>query len=126
LPTWSSSAGKYQKLPATGWKDGKISNKFIGECAMSPVAISEPVSLSLHAGGYSPMTQLLEPHQLEDYRTKLDELRLEHRDLDDVISRLSEDPHMDQLQLRRMKKRKLYLKDLITRLESKLIPDIDA
>jgi hypothetical protein len=72
------------------------------------------------------MTQLLEPHRLEDYRTKLDELRLEHRDLDDVIGRLSEDPHVDQLQLRRMKKRKLYLKDLITRLESKLIPDIDA
>jgi hypothetical protein len=72
------------------------------------------------------MTQLLEPHQLEDYRAKLDELRLEHRDLDDVIGRLSEDPHVDQLQLRRMKKRKLYLKDLITRLESKLIPDIDA
>jgi len=72
------------------------------------------------------MTQLLEPHQLEDYRTKLDELRLEHRDLDDVIGRLSEDPYVDQLQLRRMKKRKLYLKDLITRLESKLIPNIDA
>ncbi|HYQ91413.1 MAG TPA: DUF465 domain-containing protein [Candidatus Competibacteraceae bacterium] len=72
------------------------------------------------------MTQLLEPHQLEDYRTKLNELRLEHRDLDDVIGRLSEDPHVDQLQLRRMKKRKLYLKDLITRLESKLIPNIDA
>ena len=72
------------------------------------------------------MIQLLEPHRLEDYRTKLDELRLEHRDLDDVIGRLSEDPHVDQLQLRRMKKRKLYLKDLITRLESKLIPDIDA
>ena len=72
------------------------------------------------------MTQLLEPHRLEDYRTKLDELRLEHRDLDDVIGRLLEDPYVDQLQLRRMKKRKLYLKDLITRLESKLIPDIDA
>ena len=72
------------------------------------------------------MTQLLEPHRLEDCRTKLDELRLEHRDLDDVIGRLSEDPYVDQLQLRRMKKRKLYLKDLITRLESKLIPDIDA
>ena len=72
------------------------------------------------------MTQLLEPHQLADYRIKLDELRLEHRDLDDVIGRLSDDPHVDQLQLRRMKKRKLYLKDLITRLESKLIPDIDA
>jgi hypothetical protein len=72
------------------------------------------------------MTQLLDPHQLEGYRTKLDELRLEHRDLDDVISRLAEDPHVDQLQLRRLKKRKLYLKDMITRLESKLIPDIDA
>jgi hypothetical protein len=53
------------------------------------------------------MTQLLDPHQLEGYRTKLDELRLEHRDLDDVISRLAEDPHVDQLQLRRLKKRKL-------------------
>ena len=72
------------------------------------------------------MTQLLDPHQLEGYRTRLDELRLEHRDLDDVISRLAEDPHVDQLQLRRLKKRKLYLKDMITRLESKLIPDIDA
>lgn len=72
------------------------------------------------------MTQLLDPHQLEGYRTRLDELRLEHRDLDDVISRLAEDPHVDQLQLRRLKKRKLYLKDMIARLESKLIPDIDA
>lgn len=72
------------------------------------------------------MTQLLDPSQLETYRTKLSELRLEHRDLDDVIARLSQDPCVDQLQLRRLKKRKLYLKDMIARLESKLIPDIDA
>ncbi len=72
------------------------------------------------------MTQLLDPSQLETYRTKLSELRLEHRDLDDVIGRLSQDPCVDQLQLRRLKKRKLYLKDMIARLESKLIPDIDA
>ena len=72
------------------------------------------------------MTQPLDPSQLETYRTKLSELRLEHRDLDDVIGRLSQDPCVDQLQLRRLKKRKLYLKDMIARLESKLIPDIDA
>ena len=57
---------------------------------------------------------------------RLEELRVEHRDLDDIIQRLSLDPLVDQLQLRRMKKRKLNLKDMISRLESKLIPDIEA
>jgi hypothetical protein len=57
---------------------------------------------------------------------ELEELRVEHRDLDDIIQRLSADPLVDQLQLRRMKKRKLKLKDMIHRLESKLIPDIEA
>lgn len=54
------------------------------------------------------------------------ELREEHRDLDAAIIRLSEDPSVDQLQLRRMKKRKLKLKDWVAFLESQLIPDIDA
>jgi hypothetical protein len=54
------------------------------------------------------------------------DLREEHRDLDAAISRLSNDPGVDQLQLRRMKKRKLKLKDWIAYLESKLIPDLDA
>lgn len=57
---------------------------------------------------------------------RLEELRVEHRDLDDIIQRLAMDPLVDQLQLRRMKKRKLNLKDMISRLESKLIPDIEA
>jgi hypothetical protein len=57
---------------------------------------------------------------------RLEELRVEHRDLDDIIQRLAIDPMVDQLQLRRMKKRKLNLKDMISRLESKLIPDIEA
>lgn len=57
---------------------------------------------------------------------QLEELRVEHRDLDDIIQRLSADPLVDQLQLRRMKKRKLKLKDMIHHLESKLIPDIEA
>ena len=57
---------------------------------------------------------------------RLEELRLEHRDLDDVIGHLSTNPDVDQLQLKRLKKRKLMLKDTIRRLESKLIPDLDA
>lgn len=61
-----------------------------------------------------------------DVARQLIELRTEHRDLDEIISRLAEDPKTDELQLRRMKKRKLRLKDLIARLESELIPDLDA
>ncbi len=59
-------------------------------------------------------------------RMRLAELRVEHRDLDDVIARLLEGPYVDQLQVRRMKKRKLLLKDVISHLESALIPDLDA
>ena len=57
---------------------------------------------------------------------RLRELRIEHRDLDDVISRLQLDMRVDELQLKRLKKRKLLLKDQITRLESELIPDLNA
>jgi hypothetical protein len=59
-------------------------------------------------------------------RMRLAELRVEHRDLDDVIARLLEGPYVDQLQVRRLKKRKLLLKDAITRLQSELIPNLDA
>jgi hypothetical protein len=54
---------------------------------------------------------------------KLHELRSEHRDLDSVIARLSEQGAIGQLQLQRLKKRKLLLKDEIAWLESRLIPD---
>jgi len=57
---------------------------------------------------------------------RLQDLRTEHRDLDEVIRRLTEDPTVDQLQIRRLKKRKLMLKDMIAHLESQLIPDLDA
>jgi hypothetical protein len=63
---------------------------------------------------------------IEALRAKLAELRIEHRDLDDVISRLSESSPFDQLQLRRLKKRKLVLKDTIAHIESQLLPDIIA
>ena len=57
---------------------------------------------------------------------RLRELRIEHRDLDDIISRLSMDLYVDEVQLRRLKKRKLLIKDQINRLESQLIPDLNA
>jgi hypothetical protein len=57
---------------------------------------------------------------------RLRDLRIEHRDLDDVISRLQLDLRVDELRLKRLKKRKLLLKDQIIRLESELIPDLNA
>ncbi|MCL5777093.1 DUF465 domain-containing protein [Limibaculum sp. FT325] len=59
-------------------------------------------------------------------RARLDELRQEHRALDDAITALSGTPRPDQLALRRLKKRKLSLKDQITRIEDALYPDIIA
>ena len=61
-----------------------------------------------------------------ELRERLYHLQQEHRDLDAAIALMSEDPAIDELRLKRMKKRKLNLKDTISRLESKLIPDIDA
>ena len=61
-----------------------------------------------------------------EMRVKLEELRSEHRDLDDVIQRLAETSPFNQLQIQRLKKRKLALKDQMAKLESKLLPDIIA
>ena len=62
----------------------------------------------------------------ESLERKLAELKSEHRDLDDVILRLTEQMPFDQLQMQRLKKRKLMLKDQIAQLESRLLPDIIA
>ena len=70
--------------------------------------------------------QAPEPQDVQAIKAKLEALKIEHRDLDDVIDHLIEKPPFDQLQLQRLKKRKLGLKDQIIRLESQLIPDIIA
>ncbi len=62
----------------------------------------------------------------EQLLEKLHELRLEHRDLDDVIHRMHMTGGMEQMQLQRLKKRKLRLKEMIIKLEDELIPDILA
>jgi len=62
----------------------------------------------------------------EELSRRLEELKIEHRDLDDVIARLADDGPFNQLQIQRLKKRKLLLKDQMIRLESQLLPDIIA
>lgn len=66
------------------------------------------------------------PEDPSEIARKLVELKVEHRDLDMVIARLTADPASDELQIRRLKKRKLRIKDMISYLENKLIPDLDA
>jgi hypothetical protein len=73
-----------------------------------------PIAVSLNANDPSEIVNLIA------------ELKEEHRDLDEAIARLVEDPSVDQLRLTRLKKRKLKLKDWIAYLQSKLIPDLDA
>lgn len=62
----------------------------------------------------------------EDLRRRIIELEVEHRDLDAVIDLLTRDARHDELQLRRLKKRKLQLKDHITLLKMQLVPDVPA
>ena len=59
-------------------------------------------------------------------REQLEALRIEHRDLDDVIERMLHSATVDMIQIQRLKKRKLVLKDQITQIESRILPDIIA
>ncbi len=63
---------------------------------------------------------------IKQLRKRLEHLKSEHRDLDDVIERMAEDQHRNELLIRRLKKRKLSLKDEIIRIETQLLPDIIA
>jgi hypothetical protein len=62
----------------------------------------------------------------EGYQQQLEQLKVEHRDLDDAINALTGQQVVDQLQIARLKKKKLALKDRIMRLEDQLVPDIIA
>ncbi|ALP54480.1 hypothetical protein Tel_15725 [Candidatus Tenderia electrophaga] len=68
----------------------------------------------------------LSEEEIEQIKQKLAVLKIEHRDLDTAIGSLQQQAYVDQMQMRRMKKRKLFLKDMIHRLESMLIPDMPA
>jgi hypothetical protein len=62
----------------------------------------------------------------DEVKRRIIELQVEHRDLDDAIERLAFQPGVDELALRRMKKRKLQIKDSVRLLEMQLVPDIPA
>lgn len=72
------------------------------------------------------MTPQLTDEEISDMRHQLAELMLEHRDLDEIVDRLTESGNIEELKIKRLKKRKLKIKDLILQLEDKLIPDILA
>jgi len=65
-------------------------------------------------------------HEIEAIKCRIVDMQVEHHDLDVIITKLSESPYPDQLQLKRLKKRRLQLKDMITKLKEQLIPDILA
>ena len=71
------------------------------------------------------MTDKVDTESFKQFE-RLRELRVSHRDLDYLIDSLGHDPMVDQLRIRRLKKRRLILKDMISQLESELIPDMDA
>jgi hypothetical protein len=75
--------------------------------------------------GHHPADRMNQ-EEIERLRQKLAELKTEHRDLDDVIARIAETAPFDQIQIKRLKKRKLLLKDQIAQIESELLPDIIA
>jgi hypothetical protein len=68
----------------------------------------------------------MDKHESESLTLKLMELKVEHRDLDEVVNRLMQSGQVDALLVKRLKKRKLQLKDYIARIESRLIPDLNA
>ena len=68
----------------------------------------------------------LEPEEERALNQRLRELRAEHRALDEEIGTLELAPYIDQILLRRLKKRKLFLRDEIEKIRSALIPDLNA
>jgi hypothetical protein len=78
------------------------------------------------ASGFARNGDMRTMDEQDRLKQKLAELKSEHRDLDDVINRLLEQRPVDLIQMQRLKKRKLVLKDLIAKIESMLLPDIIA
>ena len=71
------------------------------------------------------MSATIELHAFGN-RSRLKELRVAHRDLDLALVKMTKSTQVDQLRVKRLKKRKLVLKDMIVKLESELIPNLNA
>ena len=94
-----------------------------GEGIIAPILAGAGAAPPRYARG---MTQPNDPAELARMARRVVELRLEHRDLDTAIGRLQTDIEADELALKRLKKRKLLLKDQISWIENALIPDEPA
>ena len=92
----------------------------------SSEAVVSPFAYTGFARRSRKHCRMTDTDSTDDLRSRIRELQIEHRDLDAVIARLSQDAVQDQLQLQRLKKRKLQLKDHIATLERQLTPDIPA
>jgi hypothetical protein len=79
----------------------------------------------LHTG-HSQRGNMSQPPDTAQLTAQLIELRTEHRDLDEAIAKLAQTIQADELAIKRLKKRKLRIKDMMAYLENKLIPDLDA
>jgi hypothetical protein len=89
-------------------------------------AASKRYGFSAWAGGpFQPLVEISKEEEKE-LQDQLARLQQEHRDLDAAISALQHSPGSDQLQVQRLKKRKLYLRDRIAHIEDQLTPDIIA
>jgi hypothetical protein len=77
-------------------------------------------------GGSEEQGRPMESEDIRELRATLAKLKQEHRDLDSAINALELSGRADPLQLKRLKKKKLYLKDEIARIEDQLLPDIIA
>ena len=94
----------------------------ISEIRPPSAPFSAPASIPLSG----PSEALACTMDEEQIKRRIVELQTEHRDLDDAIERLSQQPGVDELRLRRLKKRRLMLRDCIARLQMELVPDIPA
>jgi len=104
--------------PSVGCDDGHTSPG--RHSAYSLDGVGQP---SYDRGAYREWEIRMETAELMRW---LEDLRVEHRDLDEVIKYMIETKHSDLMRIQRLKKRKLRLKDMITKLESELIPNLDA
>jgi hypothetical protein len=86
----------------------------------------EAILARIGAGNHHGTFEVNETADREGLERQLEELKSEHRDLDEVIARIAEEAPFDQLQIQRLKKRKLQLRDQLAKIESLLLPDIIA
>jgi hypothetical protein len=101
----------------------------VGVGSAGPSSLCHAVATVLRAGrllGLIRKGDRLRAMEMEQIKQRIIELQVEHRDLDEAIERLAGQPGVDELKLRRLKKRKLQIKDAIALLQMQLVPDVPA